>query len=1187
MLPSVGRTPPSRGVLQAGQRPTPPSTGERGGSNPRTRPKGGARRGSRDDDVAFNAAVKALTARPVSAAVSGGVTDATMDFLLGPGGRVGDISHRGDRPATVPRPAPSELKEWGKSVDCPNSFLAAVLRASHQAGHGGKSREAGPSGKSPPPLPLPPSVIPKEFWVYDESPLSQTFAAETAEFDGGRKLWKQRVFPSDKPAGRTDVFLLARSLDEMLQGVDVSIINDAERCYAPDNNQYTMTFKRLLAVYNIGFAELIRQVYVACCERGVMLRRIWDLYMDFAQNSFDMVDHLKTRLKGCLEVEQHLQMQYSNAKNEAQAAKYEVLMRDKQIKSLSDKLEETAVKLKDQGVLEMREAVMKEFMQHQAERNRMLLQLEQAYRDRPATNAPEAARDKLSPLAETALGEERPTVSGDIVKARIPVDGATQTAEDKWDHALFQALQDFCKVVDVAVRATEEATPRYTHMIFKNPLESGDWLQVKLHAMREDAMTSPDVTLPLLEGLTRDEPAAPYATTGHDAGSEFIITKKMLAETIEDIAHTVREITARLGCLVEHRKASSGGASSENGREPKVWSVKELSPAAIAEPAEEAPALIPPGHDEVCSLCFRPPLEAGGAAGLPGKRDEARPPRTPRHQRDAGVQAGDGDTGEDESAAGAVAAAASQRTRDAAAASVSEVEVLKQRVKELEDNLQEAMDAAAKAPSTSAMAELEGKLRKSEMFVANAEEELKKSKRAIAAKQDEHSKLDSKLASLERDHSVLKVKATSTEHELNRTLAAMQALQAKAALKASVTSALIQTDIDTPAWRQIESAMRRGGKRGGSPPQSMFATEPGAPLPTYPTVGSGYDDTSGTEATLDMKGALCPEQLARLDTPDPYDPGDGRIEVWGAGLDAEPTAVAGGELLASLQAPPQATRTRKAPGRTPAHKTPMQLAQGKRARRTTELAAKAQSLQDLATKPFAPKPLPWILKQIPAYYRAKMVVDGYSQDGDMLAPLAEFVMDRIRQKHGTREMCDEQFGTLLATAAFYKQEDPRVALFAKFLLGTYCNEALAVCVRYLKAVDDAKIGPDYGCGQDDGHTAGVVSLVRCFFALGQMESCEETIESVTQQCNALAMVLDEDTFTEGMLRTGYAATDIPKIEQQWGCDARTARSAIRKIDFLGIIADHAQEVNAPAPLGAVPEVIDMDTPPPDGPEHVL
>lgn len=70
---------------------------------------------------------------------------------------------------------------------------------------------------------IPETQIPEKYHVYSELPVPATRTnggAETLNFNHQKKIWEKRLFPSKYPSDRIEIFLLAKTMDEMLRGAD-------------------------------------------------------------------------------------------------------------------------------------------------------------------------------------------------------------------------------------------------------------------------------------------------------------------------------------------------------------------------------------------------------------------------------------------------------------------------------------------------------------------------------------------------------------------------------------------------------------------------------------------------------------------------------------------------------------------------------------------------------------------------------------------------------------------------------------------------------------------------------------------------------------------------------------------------------------------------------------------------------
>jgi hypothetical protein len=67
---------------------------------------------------------------------------------------------------------------------------------------------------------IPHTLIPEEYFVYSNSPIQQGFSsAEEVLLNEENKTWEKLIFPTSKPLRRVEIFLLARTMDEMLSAI--------------------------------------------------------------------------------------------------------------------------------------------------------------------------------------------------------------------------------------------------------------------------------------------------------------------------------------------------------------------------------------------------------------------------------------------------------------------------------------------------------------------------------------------------------------------------------------------------------------------------------------------------------------------------------------------------------------------------------------------------------------------------------------------------------------------------------------------------------------------------------------------------------------------------------------------------------------------------------------------------------
>jgi hypothetical protein len=95
------------------------------------------------------------------------------------------------------------------------------------------------------------------------------------------KLWHTVIFPTHKPSGRKEVFLLEEWLNNMLH-------QNLGRSEDP-----LAAVKEAEKLYSIVFNEIIRQVWVTCAERGQLMQKIWHKYMQLFEHILKMREQEK------------------------------------------------------------------------------------------------------------------------------------------------------------------------------------------------------------------------------------------------------------------------------------------------------------------------------------------------------------------------------------------------------------------------------------------------------------------------------------------------------------------------------------------------------------------------------------------------------------------------------------------------------------------------------------------------------------------------------------------------------------------------------------------------------------------------------------------------------------------------------------------------------------------------------
>eukprot|EP00302_Diacronema_sp_CCMP2436_P044402 CAMPEP_0180052698 /NCGR_PEP_ID=MMETSP0985-20121206/1873_1 /TAXON_ID=483367 /ORGANISM="non described non described, Strain CCMP 2436" /LENGTH=583 /DNA_ID=CAMNT_0021982123 /DNA_START=15 /DNA_END=1764 /DNA_ORIENTATION=+ len=128
------------------------------------------------------------------------------------------------------------------------------------------------------PTPIPPSELPDEWHIYSAQREKRAFnlaaAASLATGQSERDLPKYRVFPSTMPSSRSEVLLLQQVLERMLERVSSRWEEQAD-------------------VYDVVLSELVRQVMVACSERGQLLGIVRQSYARLMRMSTERIGQLE------------------------------------------------------------------------------------------------------------------------------------------------------------------------------------------------------------------------------------------------------------------------------------------------------------------------------------------------------------------------------------------------------------------------------------------------------------------------------------------------------------------------------------------------------------------------------------------------------------------------------------------------------------------------------------------------------------------------------------------------------------------------------------------------------------------------------------------------------------------------------------------------------------------------------
>lgn len=182
---------------------------------------------------------------------------------------------------------------------------------------------------------VPASRIPPEFFIYQSVPLLDPSKNEDpvdVVVDGELNRFRRRIFPTSRPAGRSEVLYLARVAD---------LLHERLLSHRTDPRSFSAVIEDELRIWDIVLHELVRQVFVHCVERGVLLDKV---RLGLRQ----LIDGIVTRIDGVIALDDLLvckQKELREAEHERQHEFEQVNHRIAQLETdLEQCLEELANK---------------------------------------------------------------------------------------------------------------------------------------------------------------------------------------------------------------------------------------------------------------------------------------------------------------------------------------------------------------------------------------------------------------------------------------------------------------------------------------------------------------------------------------------------------------------------------------------------------------------------------------------------------------------------------------------------------------------------------------------------------------------------------------------------------------------------------------------------------------------------
>ncbi|NXC41116.1 AXDN1 protein, partial [Penelope pileata] len=186
------------------------------------------------------------------------------------------------------------------------------------------------------------SLVPKEFHIVKKRgvlPLKYFDDKYTTLLEDHEK--KLCLFPSMKPSGRLEVIQLMEAMDSMLEkaGVDEII-----RVTGPSQLHNVLELvKAEQSIYNIVFHELIRQVSVDCMERGQLLSKLRQRYVDLLERVPQQMKTLYKKMMAQRLVDRHITeelLYFKECVAQLASELYEVREHDRKVTKEAEKAQE-------------------------------------------------------------------------------------------------------------------------------------------------------------------------------------------------------------------------------------------------------------------------------------------------------------------------------------------------------------------------------------------------------------------------------------------------------------------------------------------------------------------------------------------------------------------------------------------------------------------------------------------------------------------------------------------------------------------------------------------------------------------------------------------------------------------------------------------------------------------------------
>eukprot|EP01028_Stygiella_incarcerata_P010532 TRINITY_DN547_c0_g1_i3.p1 TRINITY_DN547_c0_g1~~TRINITY_DN547_c0_g1_i3.p1 ORF type:complete len:1259 (+),score=415.71 TRINITY_DN547_c0_g1_i3:96-3779(+) len=201
---------------------------------------------------------------------------------------------------------------------------------------------------------IPITKIPPEFFIYESTTVLDS-AGDDDEFDEDLMQWRRRIFPSTQPTSRAEVLHLAQVADVLVS-----------HAMKKSHRIISQEARERLQIWDIIFTEVVRQVFVGCTERGVLLDRVRKEYYRIMTGMFEKFDEL------CI-VEENLHKTRAKWETDMNELKGENLMLREKLFNSQKKIDELEIENQNVKILQEKVHERNELLQMQVSRSETLL----------------------------------------------------------------------------------------------------------------------------------------------------------------------------------------------------------------------------------------------------------------------------------------------------------------------------------------------------------------------------------------------------------------------------------------------------------------------------------------------------------------------------------------------------------------------------------------------------------------------------------------------------------------------------------------------------------------------------------------------------------------------------------------------------------------------------------------------